>query len=214
MIPNAYTYIWFGPKPLPEEAFGCIASMKNKMPTWQSKFIDIHNVKVDDFLLECFSKKRWTLASNYLRLKEIYEYGGWYFDVDIEILKPLDQFRVQHCVFGAECHDFVNNGIFGASIGHPLLNDLIEKIKSKPISPHPQQTATGPRLLTDMLREDGWEHGDKSQVVSHKGESTIILAKDFFSPYVPTTGELNITDNTMAIHHFIKSWGQEPTHHD
>lgn len=37
------------------------------------------------------SKKKWAFVSDYARLKIVYEQGGIYMDVDVELIKPLDE---------------------------------------------------------------------------------------------------------------------------
>ena len=41
--------------------------------------------------MEAYDAKKWAFVSDYARFKILYEYGGVYFDTDVEILQSLDE---------------------------------------------------------------------------------------------------------------------------
>ena len=85
-------YCWFGNKPLPKLAYQCIESWKKYLPDYEIKCWNEENSDLDEcaFVREAYDNKKWAFVADYIRTKAIYEYGGIYFDTDMEITKPID----------------------------------------------------------------------------------------------------------------------------
>ena len=67
MIPKKIHYCWFGRGELSAKAKKCIKSWKKYCPDYEMIFV---------------------FLSDYARLKIVYEQGGIYLDLDVEIIKP------------------------------------------------------------------------------------------------------------------------------
>jgi len=55
------------------------------------------------------------------------------------------------------------------------------------------------KYLNDKIvkkEQSKWEYQDK----------LIIFSKDYFSPKIFDTGQINLSQNTYSIHHFSQSW--------
>ena len=91
-IPKIIHYCWFGGNPLPELAQKCIESWKKYCPDYEIKRWDETNFDLDccDYVREAYQEKKWAFVSDYARFKILYEYGGVYFDTDVELIKPID----------------------------------------------------------------------------------------------------------------------------
>ena len=87
-------YCWFGGNPLPKLAEKCIASWEKYLPDYEIKRWDESNfdVKQNAYCREAYEQKKWAFVSDYARLKVLYDYGGFYLDSDVEMIKPLDIF--------------------------------------------------------------------------------------------------------------------------
>ena len=92
MIPKIIHYCWFGKKPLPKLALKCIASWKKFLPDYEIKEWNEDNFDVNQipYTSEAYACKKYAFVSDYARFKIMYEYGGIYFDTDVEVIKPLD----------------------------------------------------------------------------------------------------------------------------
>ena len=92
MIPKYIHYCWFGGKPLPEIAVKCIQSWKKFFPDykiieWNEDNFDLNSC---DYCREAYEAKKWAFVSDYARFKILAEYGGIYFDTDVEVIKSFD----------------------------------------------------------------------------------------------------------------------------
>ena len=94
MIPKIIHYSWFSNEPIPNDLNVLISKWKEIMPDykfilWDGKMLEELN---NNFANEAVSVKKWAFASDFLRLYAVYNYGGIWFDTDIEVFKSFDIF--------------------------------------------------------------------------------------------------------------------------
>ena len=92
IIPKIIHYCWFGGNPLPPLAKKCIASWKKYLPDYEIRQWDESNYDVNKipYIKEAYAAKKFAFVSDYARFDILYNYGGIYFDTDVEIISPLD----------------------------------------------------------------------------------------------------------------------------
>lgn len=123
MIPKKIHYCWFGRKELPEKAKKCIASWKKYCPDfeiieWNEDNIDVYQ---NPYTTYTYDNKRFAFLSDYLRLLIVYKEGGIYFDVDVEVVRSIDELLENQAFFGFETKDYINTGLgFGAEAGNAI----------------------------------------------------------------------------------------------
>ena len=107
-IPKTIHYCWFGGNPLPDEALRCIESWKKYCPDYEIKRWDEKNFNINicEYVLSAYREKKWAFVSDYARFWILYNYGGIYFDVDVELLKPIDSIISQGQFVGCEKVDY------------------------------------------------------------------------------------------------------------
>jgi len=134
-VPLKIHQIWLGPRPLPRSCVNMMESWKANHPTWEYKLwtdLDAETALVTPNLREAFSKARNPAEkSDIVRLGLILEHGGLYVDVDFECLQPFDGFHRRFSFFSGLSNVGVfelNNGLFAASPGHPLVSFLCERV--------------------------------------------------------------------------------------
>lgn len=103
-IPKIIHYCWFGGKELPRDAVECIDSWKKYYPDykiieWNEKNFDIN---ICDYVKEAYSERRWAFVSDYARFWILYNYGGLYFDTDVEVIKRADSIIEKGSFMGNE----------------------------------------------------------------------------------------------------------------
>ena len=90
-IPKVIHYFWFSGDPYPEKVQRCIDSWRKYCPDYEFIKWDHENYKTDNvFCNEALSVKNWAFASDYGRCDVLRKYGGIYLDLDVELIKPLD----------------------------------------------------------------------------------------------------------------------------
>ena len=93
MIPKIIHYCWFGSKQLPPLAKRCIRSWKKYLPGYEIKLWNESNfdVNIIPYVKEAYKAKRYAFVSDYVRYWALFNYGGVYFDTDVELIKPVNQ---------------------------------------------------------------------------------------------------------------------------
>ena len=112
MIPKVIHYIWLGGKPLPKITEKCIESWKKYCPDYEIKRWDETNLDIDKykFAKDAYEAKKFAFASDVFRTDILYKEGGIYLDVDVELVKPIDDLILDvDCVMGFETrHSMLN----------------------------------------------------------------------------------------------------------
>lgn len=202
MIPKLIHYCWFGQHPMPEQLQRCLASWRRFCPDytiieWNETNYDITKIP---YTAEAYNQKQWAYVSDYVRLDVVYQYGGIYLDVDVELLRPLDSLLEQSCFFGCEIANDIATGLcFGAVKKHWFVKENMSVYESHTFGELPK---TCVEITTDLLITHGLSH----QQGIIKIEDMTIYPPEYFNPIHFWTHQLNITENTYAIHHGFGSW--------
>lgn len=203
MIPKKIHYCWFGRNELPAKASKCIASWKKYCPDyeiieWNEDNFDIYQ---NPYTIYTYENKKFAFLSDYARLQIILREGGIYFDVDVEIVRPLDELLVHRAFFGFETAKYVNTGVgFGAEPGNRIVESML---KEYDVLLNGENGTIGcPILNTVALTKKGMVQDGTKQII----DGAVIYPVQYFNPYDDPTGRLNRTDETYSIHWFAKSW--------
>lgn len=210
MIPKIIHYCWFGRKEKPKLVKKCIASWKKYCPDftiieWNEDNFDVSQNTYTQFTSE---RNLYAYLSDYARLKAVFDYGGIYFDTDVELIKPIDNLLKYSSFFGFEKSGFVTTGLgFGAVKNHHLVGELMHEydvLKEDELSSryNKDHHLTGsPTMNMRVLKRYGLRDVNEVQHL----QDALILPEDYFCPYDDVTGELTITSNTYTIHWYGKS---------
>ena len=208
MIPKKIHYCWFGKGEKPKLAKKCIESWKKYCPDyeiieWNETNFDIN---LNAYTKMCYEQKKWAFLSDYVRLIIVYQYGGIYFDTDVEVIKKIDDLLVHEAFFGFENNAYVNTGEgFGALPGNRMLFQMLQEYSM--LLDGNQDVIGCPILNTNALLKFGLEQNGKTQRL----ENAMIYSSDYFNPYDDSTGVINKTDKTYSIHWYGKSWMSKST---
>ena len=126
-IPNIIHYCWFGDK-MPFILRQCVRTFSkikaDKIICWneQNSPLDANqNIKT---LPE---NKEWAFVSDYVRLKALYDYGGIYFDTDIEVKYAFPkEFYDADLVIGYAYDNVICTAMIMAKKHHPLIKHWLE----------------------------------------------------------------------------------------
>lgn len=212
MTPCIIHYCWFGRNPLPPLALKCIESWKKYCPDyeikeWNEDNFDIHCCR---YVEEAYMMKKWAFVADYARFYVLYQYGGIYFDTDVEVLKPLDPILKKGAFMGCEIdggqRDICVNPGLGAAVnpGLGILKEILDFYGSLRFikADGRLNLTTVVQYTTEMLFGHGLQNISGIQNV----EGIWIYPTEYFCPKDYATGKTVITDNTYTIHHFDGSW--------
>ncbi len=215
-IPKVIHYCWFGGNPLPDLAEKCIASWKKYLPDYEIKQWDESNFNVNSipYTAQAYESKKYAFVSDYARFWILYNYGGLYFDTDVEVIKPFDDIISSGAFMGCEnqykkdgspIELGVNPGLgVGAYPAMDLYKEILEsystlKFKNPDGS---MNMKTVVQYTTELLCKKGLRNSPHKQTVA----GIDIYPRDFFSPKSFDSGKINISPATRSIHHFSMSW--------
>ena len=104
MIPKIIHYCWFGGKEVPQSAKKYIESWKKFLPGYEIKRWDESNFEVNaiKYTREAYAAKKYAFVSDYARFWILFNYGGLYFDTDVEVIKPLEDIISKGAYLGVE----------------------------------------------------------------------------------------------------------------
>ncbi len=213
MTPKIIHYCWFGGNPLPDSAKACIASWRKILPDyeikeWNESNFDVH---ANAYVEEAYRLRKYAFVSDYARFWVLYKYGGIYFDIDVEVLKPLDDivargpFMGQEDMSGTDIGFMVASGLgMGSCAGQPLLKKVIDSYnKMHYVTALGKTTGTNVAITTKIMEAEGYEPLDSGLL---KCCGVYIYPVDYFDPMNFQTREVHITANTRTFHHYAESW--------
>lgn len=210
MIPKIIHYCWFGRNPLPEDAKKCIASWKLYFPEYEIKEWNEDNFDINccRYVKEAYAAKKWAFVSDYARFWILYNYGGLYFDTDVEVLKNFQDLIDKGSFMG--CEDVLINGKFPVAPGLGLAanskisiyKEILKYYENISFMYSEGNVETVVAHTTRVLNEKGFlGNGDVEFI-----DGVTIYPAEYFCPMNPNTGDIKITENTCSIHHYTASW--------
>lgn len=201
-------YCWFGGNPKSELILKCQESWKKFCPDYEIIEWNETNFNVNccDYVREAYEAKKWAFVSDYCRYYVLHKHGGIYLDTDVELIKSLEE--LPEAFIGFEDQKTCCSGLIrGASAGDPLCRKMLESYHNDRFLQEDGRYNTKTVCIreTDMLKEHGLVQNGKMQTVA----DTVIYPAEYFSPKDYLTDRLNITENTVSIHHYDASWYTE-----
>lgn len=215
-IPKVIHYCWFGGNPLPELAYKCIASWRKYLPDYEIKEWNESNFNVFQapYIAEAYRLKRYAHVSDYARFWILYHYGGIYFDTDVEVIHPLDDIIDRGSFMGFECqegtqYDNPNGNLnpgLGVAVppGHPFIKVMLDFYNHHHfVRWNGKNSGNITHKVTRFL---DYDHKEILEGGIVKVSNLLIYPIEYFCPLNYYTGEMNITENTRTIHHYMASW--------
>ncbi|MCC8104213.1 MAG: glycosyl transferase [Clostridiales bacterium] len=217
MIPKTIHYCWFGRGTKPKLAEKCIESWHKYCPDYEITEWNEDNFDVsqNSYMRYCLAHRQYAFLSDLVRLHVVHEYGGIYFDTDVELLRNPEELLSYEAFYGFENNSYINTGLgFGAEKKHRSVRAMIERYNTD--SPNLGVGGTSdtdaddlnyqpvgcPRLNTEALLPFGLSLDGKRQSVA----DAEIFPPSWFNPFDSVTGKLECTGETISIHWYSKSW--------
>lgn len=221
-IPKVIHYCWFGGHPLGEKEIECVESWKTYMSDYEIIQWDESNfdINCNKYVREAYESGKWAFVSDYARFQILYQYGGIYFDNDVELIKPMDDIIEYGPFMG--CEDdatgvawsnlmknqksiTVNSGLgLSAYPGMKLYKTILESYNSDSfvLDDDTLNEVTVVVRVTNILKSEGLRNNPGIQHIA----GVTIYPAEYFNPKSFETGKTTITEKTKSIHHFNMSW--------
>lgn len=202
-IPRVIHYCWFGRKPLPQFAQDCINSWKKHLSNYEIKEWNEDNFDINccDYVREAYLAKKWAFVSDYARFWILYNYGGLYFDTDVEVIKPLDDLIDRGSFMGCEFDYTVAPGLgLAANPGLGLYKEILDYYNKLHFN------VVYIKTVVDYTTEILITHGFKGNGEIEKIDNVWIYPPEYFCPMNQWTGKIITTENTRSIHHYTATW--------
>lgn len=219
MIPKVIHYCWFGGNPLTPLALKCIESWKKFCPDYEIREWNESNYDVNccEYSKQAYKEKKWAFVSDVARYKILHDNGGLYFDVDVEIVRPINELLENSCFMGLErlspalrnkegvpCW-LVNPGLaIGCEKGHAVIAKLLDEYNDRTF--YKEDGSLNLETICTYTAEYLYKHGMKSENTHQNILGVHLYPKEFFNPMDSKTGTVSLTANAYSIHHYAASW--------
>lgn len=215
MIPKIIHYCWLSDDPVPKALQEYMASWKKYLPDYEFMKWDFNRFPKNKskWVSDAFDNKKYAFAADYIRLYALYNYGGIYLDMDVEITKPYGDMLQLRTMLGHEnskAHSLEvaafgvekNSEWVGMCLDHYNKREFVNSDGSFNDQPLPG-------VIKKCLLDNGYkikEVSSLNEALKADGMEIPVFPYDFFSPKNHDTGKFKKTSNTYSIHHFAGSW--------
>lgn len=215
MIPKIIHYCWLSNDPIPQNLQTYMKSWRAFLPDYEFMLWDFNRFDKTSsiWVQEAFDKKKYAFAADYIRLYAVYNYGGFYFDMDVEVLKSFDDLlNMKSVICWQDGYEGVEAACFGAEKGASWLKACLDYYQNKHFinSKNKMELRPLPSIMEETLKETEYGIESVSSIKdvlnAESNKQIVILPNYFFSPKSYQTGKINKTEQTYAIHHFAASW--------
>lgn len=198
MIPKIIHYCWLSGDDVPENLKKCMESWNKIIPDYKFVKWDFNRFDIESsaWVKEAFENKKYAFACDYIRLYAVYNYGGIYLDMDMEVLKRFDEFLNQQYMlaYERESGGGIEAGCFGAEAHSEYIGRCLDYYADRHFI---QEDGSFDQLpLPKIMQAE----------INNKGVDEVIYSCDYFTAKSYDTGIISVTENTHTIHHFAGSW--------
>lgn len=199
-IPHLIHYCWFGEKALPKQYEKYIETWKDAFPDYKIIEWNENNFPVNKFKYarEALEKGKMAFVSDVARIYALYQYGGIYFDTDVEVIKEFSKLlKNKGAVLGTESEKMTIGTGFMAFVPHHIICEKMIEYYQNNSFLEQSSTMSNTQILADLIKK---EYGVEPLEKIQEFEDVIMYPSEYF------TAHKGVTDKTSCIHHFSASW--------
>jgi hypothetical protein len=199
MIPKKIHYCWFGGNSLPESFQICLESWKKYLPDyeiikWNESNFDLNSC---EYVRLAAEQKHWAFVSDYARALALYEHGGIYMDIDVEVKLPFDEFLQHRAFSGFEIKGSPFTAVWGSEKGHPWPKKVVDFYEQK----NNFDLTTNTVFVSDLLINE-YKIDPNRDELQFLDDGIVIYPSTYFCLDLP---------KNYATHHFIGTWHKRNT---
>ncbi len=213
VIPKIIHGIWFSGSSMPKLYQRCLKSWKKYAPDYEIKIWNLEMYKPEHclFFQQAIEYRNWAFASDYARADILRRYGGIYMDLDVEMLRSIDDLLYNDAYMSFESLDRIECGSgMGARQGHPILNEICESYESRPYlkADGTWDNSTCPVRYTQVIEKHGLKKNGGFQFV----EDITVYPFEVLTGKSFDTGIIYSTKLSYTLHHHNGSWIPDSAH--
>lgn len=210
MIPKIIHYCWFGGSPLPESTEKYIRTWKRFLPDykvikWSETNYSIKSAP--DYVQEAYEAKKYAFVSDYVRIQKLLQYGGIYFDTDVEVIRPFEQYLKGHSmVMGFEGERTLTTAFIACCEGHPFMEEFEKTYHSRHFLN--EDGSMDLTVINDgFSRQAGaWGIDLSKNEYQETDRKIAVYPTAYFSAFDIQNWHENPNFDTCMIHHMDASW--------
>lgn len=210
-IPKTIHSFWFSKENKPQKYKKCIDSWKKYCPEYQiiEWNADSYDVNKNEYMKKAYEMRKWAFVSDFARLDVIYQYGGIYLDMDVELLKSLDDLLYLEAFFSIDLQGFIDLGSgFGAAKEDVRLRKLLSAYDGLEFSLEEdwegtKRVVSQPVRLLPIFKGMGYKRMKDTQYYDH----CMYLSPDYFRVIEDTLHEhCTFSGKEYGIHWHNAGW--------
>ncbi len=212
MIPRIIHYCWFGGNPLPKSAQRCIASWRKFMPDCEIREWNEQNFDVNThpYTRAAYAAGKYAFVSDFARYKILEEWGGIYFDTDVEAVTPISDLLQLGAFMGLEDAQppTVSSGlVMAVEAHHPIIQEMLDFYDAQAKEDATAMLDTGIVVsgMTEIFVHHGFVRENRYQEVA----GISLYPSEYFDPMDNATGRIKQTPNTRTIHRYDRTWSAQ-----
>lgn len=210
MIPKIIHTFWFSDQEeisLPPRYRACLESWKKYAPDYEIKIWTLQSYMAKEclFFRQAVEEKMWAFATDYARADVLRRYGGVYMDLDVEMLRPIDDLLTNDAYMSFESLDRIECGSgMGAVKGNRILEEICESYEERPFIKEDgsMDLSTCPVRFTKVIEKHGLVKNGGFQEV----EDITIYPFEVLTGKSFDTGIVYRTELSYTLHHHKGSW--------
>lgn len=216
MIDKNIHQIWVGGYNIPEREVALYKEVAEKNSDYTHYLWTDDNLpeipeRLKDMYDEMYKQKDYVYCADMLRWIVVYQYGGWYLDIDWEYVKNLNEMDLSNkdgVVFGhwgvgwTGCDYTITNNVFAFAKEHPMVKHMIDTM---PVDLGYQNAPYSPGWCgVECKRYMGLENEFSNEIWEYHG----IMRHNLTSHNIEY-GDYNTFQNEYLKHHALYSWSLE-----
>ena len=211
-LPKIIHYVWLGGNKT-KLVNKCIDSWKKycsdyKIIEWNEETIkQLQFTEAEKKFYNIFySKKDYAAVSDLIKLKVLYQYGGIYFNTDVELIKSIPDYMREHNILTLEKFNFdITTTVWGAYANNRFVQIILSKF-NKIIETNQIENYGNKWTINNLLKLVISSYNIHFKAYrNYNFIDYVIYAPVYFCPKNLITQETNINQYTIGIHHYALS---------
>ena len=206
-IPRIIHTFWFSNDKIPDLYMKCLDSWRKYCPDFEIRIWSLNDYDDNgcDYFREAINAKKWSFASDYSRAEVVYKYGGIYMDMDVEVVRNIDDLLHNDAYMSFQDLNYLECGSgFGASKGNTIIGEIVREYERLHFIKEngDEDLTTCPQRYTKIVEPYGLKKNGAFQEFSN----LTIYPFEYLTAKSFGTGITYLTENTYTVHHHNGSW--------